>query len=154
MQTDYQRRADLVPNLVNTVKGASEHEKSTLQAVTDARAKVGSLNISAEDLTEENLKKFQAAQNELANAMKSLIAVGEAYPNIKATDNFRDLQVQLEGTENRIATARKDYTKAVKDYNEAVRKFPSSMFASIFGFEKKPQFQADEAAQSAPKVEF
>lgn len=154
VQTDYQRRADLVPNLVNTVKGASEHEKSTLQAVTDARAKVGSLNISAEDLTEENLKKFQAAQNELASAMKSLIAVGEAYPNIKATDNFRDLQVQLEGTENRIATARKDYTKAVKDYNEAVRKFPSSMFASIFGFEKKPQFQADEAAQSAPKVEF
>lgn len=154
VQTDYQRRTDLVPNLVNTVKGAAAHEANTLQAVTDARAKVGSINLSADDLTEENLKKFQSAQNELSNAMKSLIAVGESYPNIKGTENFRDLQVQLEGTENRISTSRKDYTAAVKSYNDAVMKFPSNIVAGMFGFGKKPQFQADESAQTAPKVEF
>ena len=154
VQVTYQRRADLVPNLVSTVKGAAAHEKSTLQALTDARAKVGSLNISADDLTEENLKKFQAAQNELSKAMKSLIAVGEAYPNIKGTENFRDLQVQLESTENRVSTARMDYTAAVKDYNNVVMKFPSNIVAGIFGYEKKPQFEADEAAQTAPKVDF
>lgn len=154
VQVTYQRRADLVPNLVSTVKGAAAHEKSTLQALTDARAKVGSLNISADDLTEENLKKFQAAQNELSKAMKSLIAVGEAYPNIKGTENFRDLQVQLESTENRVSTARMDYTAAVKDYNNVVMKFPSNIVAGICGYEKKPQFEADEAAQTAPKVDF
>lgn len=154
VQTNYQRRADLVPNLVSTVKGAAAHEANTLKAVTDARAKVGSISISADELTEENLRKFQSAQNELSGALKSLIAVGEAYPNIKGTENFRDLQVQLEGTENRIATARTDYTRAVQKYNNAVQKFPSNIIAGMFGFDKKPQFQADEAAQTAPKVEF
>ena len=143
VQTAYQRRADLVPNLV-----------STLQAVTDARAKVGTVNITADQLTEENLKKFQQAQNELSGALKSLLAVSEAYPNIKGTENFRDLQTQLEGTENRISTARVDYTNAVNKYNNSVMKFPGNIIAGMFGFEKKPQFQADEAAQTAPKVEF
>ncbi len=154
VQTAYQRRADLVPNLVSTVKGAAAHEANTLQAVTDARAKVGSVSISADQLTEENLKKFQKAQNELSGALKSLLAVSEAYPNIKGTENFRDLQVQLEGTENRISTARTDYTNAVNQYNNAVMRFPGNIIASMFGFSKKPQFQADEAAQTAPKVEF
>ena len=154
VQTAYQRRADLVPNLVSTVKGAAAHEANTLQAVTDARAKVGTVNITADQLTEENLKKFQQAQNELSGALKSLLAVSEAYPNIKGTENFRDLQTQLEGTENRISTARVDYTNAVNKYNNSVMKFPSNIIAGMFGFEKKPQFQADEAAQTAPKVEF
>ncbi len=154
VQTAYQRRADLVPNLVSTVKGAAAHEANTLQAVTDARAKVGSVSISADELTEENLKKFQQAQNELSGALKSLLAVSEAYPNIKGTENFRDLQVQLEGTENRISTARTDYTNAVNQYNNAVMRFPGNIIAGMFGFSKKPQFQADDAAQTAPKVEF
>ena len=154
VQTAYQRRADLVPNLVNTVKGAAAHEANTLQAVTDARAKAGSITLTADQLTEENLKKFQHAQNELSGALKSLIAVSEAYPNIKGTENFRDLQVQLEGTENRISTARTDYTNAVNSYNNSVMRFPGNLIAGMFGFEKKPQFQADEAAQTAPKVEF
>lgn len=154
VQTAYQRRADLVPNLVSTVKGAAAHEANTLQAVTDARAKVGTVNITADQLTEENLKKFQQAQNELSGALKSLLAVSEAYPNIKGTENFRDLQTQLEGTENRISTARVDYTNAVNKYNNSVMKFPGNIIARMFGFEKKPQFQADEAAQTAPKVEF
>lgn len=154
VQTAYQRRADLVPNLVSTVKGAAAHEANTLQAVTDARAKVGTVNITADQLTEENLKKFQQAQNELSGALKSLLAVSEAYPNIKGTENFRDLQTQLEGTENRISTARVDYTNAVNKYNNSVMKFPGNIIAGMFGFEKKPHFQADEAAQTAPKVEF
>lgn len=154
VQTAYQRRADLVPNLVSTVKGAAAHEANTLQAVTDARAKVGQITLTADQLTEENLKRFQQAQNELSGALRSLIAVSEAYPNIKGTDNFRDLQVQLEGTENRISTARTDYTNAVKAYNDNVMKFPGNLIAGMFGFDKKPQFQADEAAQTAPKVEF
>ena len=154
VENQYQRRMDLIPNLVNTVKGAAAHEQNTLKAVTDARAKVGSLNISADQLNEETLKQFQEAQDELSGALKSLIAVGESYPNIKATENFLGLQTQLEGTENRIATARMDYTNAVKDYNNSVMKFPSNIIAGWFGFEKKPQFQASEAAQSAPEVEF
>lgn len=154
VQTQYQRRADLIPNLVNTVKGAAAHEQKTLQAVTDARAKAGSINLTVDDLTEENLQKFQQAQNELSSALKSLLAVSESYPNITATQSFVDFQSQLEGTENRIGTARKDYTQAVKEYNNSVMKFPSNIFAAMFGFEKKPQFAADEAAQTAPTVEF
>lgn len=154
VQNYYQRRADLVPNLVSTVKGAAAHEANTLQAVTDARAKVGSINITADNLTEETLKQYQAAQNELTQAMKSVMMVAESYPNITGTQNFRDLQVQLEGAENRIATARMDYTKAVSEYNTAVQSFPGNIVASLFGFEKKPQFAADASAQTAPKVEF
>ena len=154
VQNYYQRRADLVPNLVSTVKGAAAHEANTLQAVTDARAKVGSINITADNLTEETLKQYQEAQNELTQAMKSVMMVAESYPNIIGTQNFRDLQVQLEGAENRIATARMDYTKAVSEYNTAVQSFPGNIVASLFGFEKKPQFAADASAQTAPKVEF
>ena len=154
VQNYYQRRADLVPNLVSTVKGAAAHEANTLQAVTDARAKVGSINITADNLTEETLKQYQEAQNELTQAMKSVMMVAESYPNITGTQNFRDLQVQLEGAENRIATARMDYTKAVSEYNTAVQSFPGNIVASLFGFEKKPQFAADASAQTAPKVAF
>ena len=154
VQNYYQRRADLVPNLVSTVKGAAAHEANTLQAVTDARAKVGSINITADNLTEETLKQYQEAQNELTQAMKSVMMVAESYPNITGTQNFRDLQVQLEGAENRIATARMDYTQAVSEYNTAVQSFPGNIVASLFGFEKKPQFAADASAQTAPKVEF
>lgn len=154
VQNYYQRRADLVPNLVSTVKSAAAHEANTLQAVTDARAKVGSINITADNLTEETLKQYQEAQNELTQAMKSVMMVAESYPNITGTQNFRDLQVQLEGAENRIATARMDYTKAVSEYNTAVQSFPGNIVASLFGFEKKPQFAADASAQTAPKVEF
>ena len=153
VQTAYQRRADLVPNLVSTVKGAAAHEANTLQAVTDARAKVGTVNITADQLTEENLKKFQQAQNELSGALKSLLAVSEAYPNIKGTENFRDLQTQLEGTENRISTARVDYTNAVNKYNNSVMKFPGNIIAGMFGFEKKAYFEAEEGSEKAPKVE-
>ena len=154
VQNYYQRRADLVPNLVSTVKGAAAHEANTLQAVTDARAKVGSINITADNLTEETLKQYQEAQNELTQAMKSVMMVAESYPNITGTQNFRDLQVQLEGAEDRVATARMDYTKAVSEYNTAVQSFPGNIVASLFGFEKKPQFAADASAQTAPKVEF
>ena len=154
VQTAYQRRADLVPNLVSTVKGAAAHEANTLQAVTDARAKVGTVNITADQLTEENLKKFQQAQNELSGALKSLLAVSEAYPNIKGTENFRDLQTQLEGTENRIRKSRSDYNEAVKKYNTSVRSFPANIVASMFGFERKAPFEAEQGSEKAPSVSF
>ena len=154
VQNQYQRRADLIPNLVNTVKGYATHESGTLEKVTQARAAATSVNISAEDLNEENMAKFQAAQNELTGALKSLLAVTEAYPDLKANENFRDLQVQLEGTENRIATARGRYTEAVAGYNTAIKKFPTVIYAGWFGFSPQPQFKADYAAQRAPEVKF
>lgn len=154
VENQYQRRADLIPNLVNTVKGYAKHESSTLEKVTEARAKATSINISAENLDEATLAKFQKAQGELTQALKSLLAVSEAYPDLKANENFRDLQVQLEGTENRVATARGRYTQAVASYNTAIKKFPTVIYAGWFGFSPKPQFQADDAAQTAPKVEF
>ena len=154
VQNQYQRRADLIPNLVSTVKGYAAHESSTLEKVTEARAAATSINISAENLNEETLERFQAAQNQLTGALKQLLAVSEAYPDLKANENFRDLQVQLEGTENRIATARGRYTQAVAGYNTAIKKFPTVIYAGWFGFQPQPQFRADEAAQSAPKVEF
>ena len=154
VQNQYQRRSDLIPNLVNTVKGYSAHESETFEKVTLARAKATSINIDADNLTEENLAKFQAAQNELSQALKSLLAVTEAYPDLKANENFMNLQTQLEGTENRIATERMRYTEAVKDYNTAIKKFPTVIYAGWFGFETMPQFKADEGAQSAPIVSF
>ena len=154
VQNQYQRRADLIPNLVNTVKGYATHESGTLEKVTQARAAATSVNISAEDLNEENMAKFQAAQNELTGALKSLLAVTAAYPDLKANENFRDLQVQLEGTENRIATARGRYTEAVAGYNTAIKKFPTVIYAGWFGFSPQPQFKADDAAQRAPEVKF
>ena len=154
VETQYQRRADLIPNLVNTVKGYAAHESSTFEKVTEARAKATSITLNVDDLTEENLAKYQQAQNELSSALKSLLAVSEAYPDLKASQNFEDLQAQLEGTENRIATSRGRYTEKVKDYNITIRRFPATIFAGMFGFSPKPQFKADEGAQNAPKVEF
>lgn len=154
VENQYQRRADLIPNLVNTVKGYATHESETLEKVTEARAKATSITIDADNLNEETLAKFQQAQGELTQALKSLLAVSEAYPDLKANENFRDLQVQLEGTENRVATARGRYTQAVADYNTSIKKFPTMIYAGWFGFEPKPQFQAEAGASTAPKVEF
>lgn len=154
VENQYQRRADLIPNLVATVKGYAAHEENTLTEVTEARSKATSINISAENLNEETLAQFQEAQNQLTGALKSLLAVSEAYPDLKANENFRDLQVQLEGTENRISVARGRYTEAVKDYNTSIKKFPTTIYAGWFGFTPKPQFKAAADAETAPKVEF
>lgn len=154
VENQYQRRADLIPNLVNTVKGYSTHESETLQKVTEARAKATSITIDAENLNEETLAKFQQAQGELSQALKSLLAVSEAYPELKANENFMALQAQLEGTENRIATERRRYTEAVKEYNTAIKKFPTTIYAGWFGFEPKPQFKAEAGAEKAPEVKF
>lgn len=154
VENQYQRRADLIPNLVNTVKGYATHESETLEKVTEARAKATSINISAENLTEEDLARFQTAQNELSQALKSLLAVSEAYPELKANENFLALQSQLEGTENRIATERMRYTEAVKDYNVSIKKFPTMIYAGWFGFKEMPQFKAQEGAEKAPEVKF
>lgn len=154
VETQYQRRADLIPNLVNTVKGYAAHESSTLEKVTEARSKATSININAEDLNEETLAKFQSAQNELSQALKSLLAVQEAYPDLKANENFQRLQDELTGTENRIATERKRYTEAVRDYNTSIKKFPTVIYAGWFGFKEKPQFKADAGAEKAPEVKF
>lgn len=154
VENQYQRRADLIPNLVNTVKGYSTHEEQTLVKVTEARAKATSITISAEDLNEENLQKYQQAQNELSSALKSLLAVTEAYPDLKANENFLNLQAQLEGTENRITIARRNYTEKVMAYNTAIKKFPTNIYAGWFHFTPKPQFKAEEGASKAPVVEF
>ena len=154
VQTQYQRRADLIPNLVNTVKGYAAHEKETLEGVVAARAKATSINVDASDLTPEKLQQFQAAQGELSQALGRLIAVGEAYPDLKANENFLDLQKQLEGTENRINEARNSFNKAVQDYNIKIRKFPNSILAGIFGFDKMAKFEAEAGADKAPDVKF
>lgn len=153
----YQRRADLIPNLVNVVKGYAAHEEKVLTGVTEARSRATSIQVTPETLNDpEALKKFQAAQGELTNALKSLIAVSENYPNLKADQNFRDLQAQLEGTENRIAVARNRYIASVQDYNGTIRRFPSNLTAIVFSYEVKPNFTAEnEAAISqAPAVDF
>jgi len=154
VETQYQRRADLIDNLVNTVKGYAKHEHETFEAVTNARTKVGSIELNAENLDEETLKKFQSAQNELSGALKSLIAVSENYPELKANENFLQLQSQLEGTENRIATVREDFNKVAKEYNTKIKQFPKNIFAGIFGFKEKPYFAAQAGAENAPKVNF
>lgn len=154
VENQYQRRADLIPNLVNTVKGYSTHEEETLTKVVEARAKATSVTLKAEDLTEENLAKYQDAQNELSGALKSLLAVTEAYPDLKANQNFLNLQAQLEGTENRISTERMRYTEAVRDFNTSIKKFPTLIYAGWFGFKEKPQFKAEAGAEKAPEVKF
>ncbi len=154
VENQYQRRADLIPNLVNTVKGYSKHEEETLTKVVEARAKATSVTLNVEDLNEENLAKYQQAQNELSSALKSLLAVTEAYPDLKANQNFLNLQAQLEGTENRISTERKRYTESVKEYNTAIKKFPTVIYAGWFGFKEKPQFKAEAGAEKAPEVRF
>ena len=154
VETQYQRRADLIPNLVNTVKGYAAHESETLGAVTEARARATSINLSASDLTPEKLAAFQQAQADVRSALGRLIAVAENYPDLKANQNFLELQAQLEGTENRIAVARKDFNAAAQRYNVAVRRFPSNLIAGLFGFEKKPYFETSEGADKAPEVQF
>lgn len=154
VQSDYQRRADLIPNLVRTVQGAANFEKSTLQAVIQARASATGITVKADQLTPENIQKFQAAQDQLSGSLSRLLAVAENYPTLKATDGFRDLQAQLEGTENRIKNSRNDFNSAVKTYNVSVRSFPNNIFAGIFGFGVKGFFEASQAAQSAPTVDF
>ena len=150
----YQRRADLIPNLVNVVKGYAEHEKTVLEEVTNARAKVGTVQVTAEMLGDEDaLKKFQAAQSQLGSSLSRLLAVSENYPQLKADGNFRDLQAQIEGTENRITVARQRYTLAIKDYNVTVRSFPSNLTANWFGFTTKANFSVEnEAAIAKPPV--
>ena len=154
VETQYQRRADLIPNLVNTVKGYAAHETQTLNEVTEARARATSINLSADDLTPERLAQFQRAQAEVRTALGRLIAVSESYPDLKANQNFLELQAQLEGTENRIAVARKDFNAAAQQYNVSVRRFPANLVARMFGFGQKPYFESAEGAAAAPQVTF
>lgn len=154
IQSQYQRRADLIPNLVSTVKGYAKHESETLENVMAARAKATQVTINADNLTPEKLKQYQAAQGELSQALGRLMAVSEDYPNLKANENFSELQAQLEGTENRINESRQIYNSAVQTYNVSVRRFPANIVAGMFGFDKKNQFEAEAGAEKAPKVEF
>ena len=154
VETQYQRRADLIPNLVNTVKGYAAHETQTLNEVTEARARATSINLSADDLTPERLAQFQRAPAEGRSALGRLIAVSESYPDLKANQNFLELQAQLEGTENRIAVARKDFNAAAQQYNVSVRRFPANLVARMFGFGQKPYFESAEGAAAAPQVTF
>lgn len=150
----YQRRADLIPNLVSTVKGYAAHESETLESVVAARAKATQLTIDPASLSSEDIARYNEAQGELGNALGRLLLIQENYPDLKANQNFRDLQTQLEGTENRIAVERMKFNQAVKDYNTLIRRFPNNIIASMFGFEKKGYFEANSGAENAPKVEF
>ena len=154
VQSAYQRRADLIPNLVETVKGYAKHEQETLENVVNARSKATQITLDAETLTPEKLKEFQEAQGELGSALGKLIAVQENYPDLKANENFQQLQVQLEGTENRINEARNKFNAAVQNYNLVIRSFPKNILAGFFNFDKMTKFEADAAAQKAPEVKF
>lgn len=155
VQNQYQRRADLVPNLVNVVKGYAKHEEQVLTEVTQARANVAGLKVDREVLEDPALfEKYQQAQAQMTSALSRLIAVSENYPDLKANEQFRDLQVQLEGTENRIAVARNRYITTVQDFNGYARQFPQAMTAKVIGMDTKPNFSADQSAQNAPKVSF
>jgi LemA protein len=155
VETQYQRRTDLIPNLVETVQGAADFEQETLQSVTEARAKATSIQVTADDLDNpQRLQQFQQAQSALGQSLGRLLAVSENYPQLQATQSFSDLQAQLEGTENRIAVARRDYNNAVRSYNTTVRSFPTVLVASLMGFQQKAAFEAEEGAQDAPDVDF
>jgi LemA protein len=154
VQNAYQRRADLIPNLVNTVKGYASHEQQTLTAVIEARAKATQITLSADNLTDENIQKYQQAQGQLSTALGKLMMVQEQYPDLKANQNFMALQDELAGTENRIAVERNKYNDVVKDYNQYIRKFPQTIWSGWFGFEKKGYFEADASSQNAPQVQF
>ncbi len=154
VQNQYQRRADLIPNLVNTVKGAAAHERGTLEAVVNARAKASSIQVDPENLSPEKLQQFQQAQGELSQALGRLMVVVERYPELKANQNFLALQDQLEGTENRITVARKNFNESVQSYNVMVRRFPTNIWAGMFGFERKGMFEAEAGAEKAPTVQF
>lgn len=150
----YQRRADLIPNLVATVKGYAEHEAATLEDVTAARSRATQVVVDPSDLEPEEIARFNKAQDELSSALGRLLMITENYPDLKANENFRDLQAQLEGTENRIATERMKFNEAARSYNTLIRRFPDNIIASMFDFEKKGYFEAQEGAETAPKVEF
>lgn len=152
VQTAYQKRADLIPNLVATVKNYAEYEQGTLTAVVEARAKATSVTLDPTNLSEETLKAYMNAQNELSGALSRLLVTVEQYPDLKANENYLNLQSQLEGCENGIANARREWQEAVQVYNTAVRRFPGNIIAGMFGFEKSPYFEASEAAQNAPDV--
>ena len=154
VETQYQRRADLIPNLVSTVKGYAKHEQQTLEEVVKARSEATQLKVDAENLTPEKLAAFQKAQSGVSSALGRLLAVAENYPDLKANQNFLELQSQLEGTENRITVARKDFNDTAKSYNQAIRQFPKNILAGLFGFEKKSYFEAEARSEKAPKVEF
>ncbi|OWP64769.1 LemA family protein [Hymenobacter amundsenii] len=154
VQSSYQRRSDLIPNLVNTVKGAANFEKSTLTEVIEARAKATSVQLNADQLTPENLQKFQEAQSQVGAGLGRLLAVSENYPELKANANFQELQAQIEGTENRINVERNKFNGLVNDYNAYIKSFPNNLFAGVFGFAEKPYFEADAASQKAPTVQF
>lgn len=150
----YQRRADLIPNLVNTVKGYASHEQETLTGVIEARSKATAVTIDPTNLNEQTMQQFQASQGQLTQALSRLMVVVEQYPNLKANQNFLDLQAQLEGTENRIATERRTYNEVVRNYNTTIRSFPRNIFAGMFGFQPRPNFTADAGASKAPDVNF
>lgn len=154
VQSAYQRRADLIPNLVEVVKGYASHEKETFESVVAARSKATSITLDPSNITPEKLKEFQQAQGELGSALGKLIAIQENYPELKANENFRDLQVQLEGTENRINEARNTFNKVVQDYNVVIRSFPKNILAGLFGFDKMTKFEAEAGAEKAPQVKF
>ncbi|MBP3614183.1 MAG: LemA family protein [Bacteroidaceae bacterium] len=154
VENQYQRRADLIPNLVNTVKGYASHEKETLDAVVTARTRATQMTVSADDLTPEKLQAYQKAQGEVGAALGRLLAITENYPDLKANQNFLELQAQLEGTENRISVERRNFNEAAKSYNTAIRTFPRNLLAGMFGFEKRPYFEAEEGASKAPEVKF
>nr|WP_121270850.1 LemA family protein [Pedobacter schmidteae] len=154
VETQYQRRSDLIPNLVNTVKGAAKFEQTTLTQVTEARAKATQVTVDPDKLTPENIEKFQAAQGQVSQALSRLLMVTENYPQLKATEQFRDVSAELAGTENRIAVARKDFNESVQVYNTKIRSFPTNLTAGMFGFKQKAGFKAEAGAEKAPKVEF
>lgn len=154
VENQYQRRLDLIPNLVNTVKGYAEHEQNTLNGVVEARAKATQMQINLDNLDEATMKKLNAVQGELSTALSRLMAISENYPDLKANENFRDLQAQIEGTENRIAVERRKFNDTARAYNTSIRQFPKNMLAGMFGFTPKPYFEANAEAENAPKVEF
>ncbi len=150
----YQRRADLIPNLVNTVRGAADFERNTLTEVMEARSRATSIQVDPNNLTPEQIQRFEQAQQSLSGSLSRLLAVSENYPQLRANDNFRDLQAQLEGTENRIAVERRNFNAAVQDYNTTIRRFPNNLSAGMFGFQQKGYFQATPGAERAPTVTF
>ena len=154
VETQYQRRADLIPNLVNTVKGYAQHEQETFEAVVNARSKATSITIDPSNVTPEKLQEFQQAQGELASALGRLIAISESYPDLKASEQFKELQAQLEGTENRINVARTNFNKEAQKYNTTIRTFPRNLFAGMLGFTQRAYFEADAGANQAPTVQF
>ena len=154
VENQYQRRLDLIPNLVNTVKGYAEHEQNTLNGVVEARAKATQMQINLDNLDEATMKKLNAVQGELSTALSRLMAISENYPDLKANENFRDLQAQIEGTENRIAVERRKFNNTARAYNTSIRQFPKNMLAGMVGFTPKPYFETNAEAENAPKVEF